>query len=553
MAQMTAFSKLLVVGLVLGGLYGGYRYADTHGMIPKGKPTEDIKPGAFNTTSAAPDTTADNSASATQASSGGLQAAEPVGNYGSLGRPIRISVVTWGGYAGGEYFNRGFKDNAESMFRKKFGVPVEFVLQDDYNASRESWKAGKVDGLWTTADSFVTESKSLASYNPKVVLQADWSRGGDAIVAQRGINSVADLKGKKVSVAFGTPSHTFLLWLLSAGGLSYSDITVVQAPSAIDSATYFKNKSVDAAVVWSPDDMACTDAQNGGVPGSKILENTKSASNIIADVFYFKDDFIQAHPTEMKALVQGWLEGAAELNADEATSSQTKLNAAAKILADGEGQPIDVCKKSILNARLCTYGDNMNFFNLNGGYQGVKGEELYSKMQVLYTKLGLSSNDAPSWRTVVDTSVLRSISLTGPQNAAEGKAHFAPISEDKAEALGAVATKRATVNFASGSAQLDDEAKSVIDEQFADISRTFSHSRVIVSGNTDNTGSTSLNDRLSKMRAQSVAAYLINTYKFDRNRFTIEGKGSNNPVADNSTDEGRAANRRTDFELLNAE
>ena len=129
MAQMTAFSKLLVVGLVLGGLYGGYRYADTHGMIPKGKPTEDIKPGAFNTTSAAPDTTADNSASATQASSGGLQAAEPVGNYGSLGRPIRISVVTWGGYAGGEYFNRGFKDNAESMFRKKFGVPVEFVLQ----------------------------------------------------------------------------------------------------------------------------------------------------------------------------------------------------------------------------------------------------------------------------------------------------------------------------------------------------------------------------------------------------------------------------------------
>ena len=241
------------------------------------------------------------------------------------------------------------------------------------------------------------------------------------------------------------------------------------------------------------------------------------------------------------------------MNADEATSSQTKLNAAAKILADGEGQPIDVCKKSILNARLCTYGDNMNFFNLNGGYQGVKGEELYSKMQVLYTKLGLSSNDAPSWRTVVDTSVLRSISLTGPQNAAEGKAHFAPISEDKAEALGAVATKRATVNFASGSAQLDDEAKSVIDEQFADISRTFSHSRVIVSGNTDNTGSTSLNDRLSKMRAQSVAAYLINTYKFDRNRFTIEGKGSNNPVADNSTDEGRAANRRTDFELLNAE
>ena len=276
MAQMTALSKLLVVGLVLGGLYGGYRYASNHGYIPQGKPTQDIKPGAFSNTGAAP-----------APASGDLQAAVPdnsglqASSGGVLGRPINVSVVTWGGYAGGELFNKGFKDNAESLFRKKYGVAVNFVLQDDYQTSRDAWKAGKVDVLWTTADSFVTESKSMAAYNPKVIFQADWSRGGDAIVAQRGINTVADLKGKKVSVAFGTPSHTFLLWLLSAGGLSYSDITVVQAPSAIDSAQYFKDGKVDAAVVWSPDDSACVAA----VQGSKVLSNTKSASNIIADVF----------------------------------------------------------------------------------------------------------------------------------------------------------------------------------------------------------------------------------------------------------------------------
>ena len=540
MAQMTAFSKLLVVGLVLGGLYGGYRYANNHGLIPQGKQTEDIKPGAFSnsntTVPSGSDLQAaqpDNSASQ-QASSGGA----------SLGRPINVSVVTWGGYAGGEYFNRGFKANAESQFRQKYGVDVNFVLQDDYQTSRDAWKAGKVDVLWTTADSFVTESESLAKYNPKVIFQADWSRGGDAIVAQRGINSVADLKGKKVSVAFGTPSHTFLLWLLSAGGLSYSDIQVVQAPSAIDSATYFKNKQVDAAVVWSPDDAKCVEA----VQGSKVLSNTKSASNIIADVFYAKQDFIESHPAEIKALVQGWLEGAAELN-----SSDSARHQAAKILADGEQVDEAACYKSILNTRLCTYGDNVNFFNLNGGYQGVKGEELYSKMQVLYTKLQLATNDAPAWRTVVDTSVLRSIHLTGSGNSAEGSTHFAAISADKAESLGAVATKRATVNFASGSATLDDNAKGVIDEQFADISRTFSHSRIFISGNTDSTGSASLNERLSRLRAQAVAAYLAHTYHFDQNRFTIRGNGASKPVADNDSDEGRAANRRTDFELLNAE
>ena len=539
MAQMTALSKLLVVGLVLGGLYGGYRYASNHGYIPQGKPTQDIKPGAFSNTGAAP-----------APASGDLQAAVPdnsglqASSGGVLGRPINVSVVTWGGYAGGELFNKGFKDNAESLFRKKYGVAVNFVLQDDYQTSRDAWKAGKVDVLWTTADSFVTESKSMAAYNPKVIFQADWSRGGDAIVAQRGINTVADLKGKKVSVAFGTPSHTFLLWLLSAGGLSYSDITVVQAPSAIDSAQYFKDGKVDAAVVWSPDDSACVAA----VQGSKVLSNTKSASNIIADVFYAKADFIEAHQAEVKALVEGWLQGAAEINSSDAARHE-----AAQILAAGENVPEQDCYKSILNTRLCTYGDNVNFFNLNGGFQGVKGEELYSKMQVLYTKLNLSSDYAPAWRTVVDTSILRSIHLAGAQNAAEGSTHFAAISASQAEGLGAVATKRATVNFASGSATLDDNAKSVIDEQFADISRTFSHSRILISGNTDNTGSAALNERLSRLRAQAVASYLANAYKFDRNRFTIQGNGSNKPVADNDSDEGRAANRRTDFELLNAE
>lgn len=530
---ITAFTKLLVVGAVVGGLAYGYNTAKNKGLIPQGKQTQDIKPGSFNTTAAAP------VASQEQASAGNYSS-----NGGALGRPLRVSVVTWPGYSGGQYFNRGFKPNAESQFKAKYGMDVEFVLQDDYQTSRDSWKAGKVDLLWTTADSFVTESKALKSYNPKVVFQADWSRGGDAIVATRGINSVADLKGKKVSVAFGTPSHTFLLWLLSAGGLSYSDITVVQAPSAIDSAAYFKAGKVDAAVVWSPDDVDCVAAVNG----SKILQNTKSASNIIADVFYAKQEFLEAHPTEVKNLIEGWLAGAAELNQSDAARHE-----AAKILAAGLSMPEDNAYKSLGNVRLCTYGDNVNFFNLAGNYQGVKGEELYTKMQVLYTKLDLASDDSPAWRLVSDTSFLRNISMTSPADAAEGKAHFAPISATQAETLGAVATKRATVNFASGSATLDESAKGIIDSEFADISRTFGRSRILISGNTDNTGAVSLNERLSKQRAQSVANYLSGTYHFDRNRFTIVGNGSNKPVASNDDPDGRQSNRRTDFELLNAQ
>lgn len=538
MFKPTGFTKLLIVAGVLFGGWKGYTFAVAKGYIPSGKKIEDIKPGAFDT----------NSSSSTEASvpaSGGNYATNTSG--GALGRPLRVSVVTWPGYAGGQYFNRGFKPNANSQYKSKYGMDVEFVLQDDYQTSRDAWKAGKVDLLWTTADSFVTESKAMKEYNPKVVFQADWSRGGDAIVAVHGINSVADLKGKRVSVAFGTPSHTFLLWLLSAGGLSYSDITVVQAPSAIDSAAYFKAGKVDAAVVWSPDDVDCTDP-NTGVRGSKILQSTKSASNIIGDVFYAKQEFLEAHPKEVKNLIEGWLLGAAELN-----SSDSARHEAAKILADGLSLKEDLTYKSLSNVRLCTYGDNVNFFNINGNYNGVKGEELYSKMQVLYSKLKLADDDSPSWRLVSDTSFLRNISLPGAENAAEGKAHFTAISADQAEGLGTVATKRATVNFASGSAVLDEDAKSIIDTQFADIARTFGHSRILISGNTDNTGTMALNQNLSRQRAQAVANYLSQTYRFDRNRFTVVGNGPSKPVASNDDPDGRQQNRRTDFELLNAQ
>src|SRR5678810_145214 len=100
MFKPTAFTKLLIVAAVLGGGYYAYTKALSKGLIPSGKQTEDIKPGAFNTSSTS-------STEASAPATGGTYAANTSG--GALGRPLRVSVVTWPGYSGGEYFNRGFK------------------------------------------------------------------------------------------------------------------------------------------------------------------------------------------------------------------------------------------------------------------------------------------------------------------------------------------------------------------------------------------------------------------------------------------------------------
>lgn len=67
-----------------------------------------------------------------------------------------------------------------------------------------------------------------------------------------------------------------------------------------------------------------------------------------------------------------------------------------------------------------------------------------------------------------------------------------------------------------------------------------------VQGHCDNTGSDKINDALSQQRAEAIVAALIKQ-GIAKNRLTAVGKGSHEPIADNSTDEGRAKNRRVVF------
>ena len=459
----------------------------------------------------------------------------------SSGDVINIGVVTWGGYAGGQYFNEGFEANEDSRFYKDYGFKVNFKVLDDFDASREAFKADEVNLLWATIDAFPTEVEGLKDYEPQVVFQADWSRGGDAIVVRRGINNVADLKGKKVAVAPMTPSHTFLIWLLNAGDLTTKDIEIVEVPSAIDAADAFKGQSVDAAVVWSPDDQDCVEK----VPGAKILENTKNASHIIADVFYAKKDWASANKEKLKQLYEGWMKGAAEINASEDAKRK-----AAKILADGLRQPEDFCYNAINNVRLTTHGDNMDFFGLNSDYKGVTGEDLYNKMKITYADLGYAPKQVSSWRLVsYPDLVAETNSLSGPEHSSESQKEFtAPSSEDAQRQ--AISTKRVSISFRTGEFQLDENAKYIIDREFVDIAKAFSNSRIRIEGNTDNVGSRANNVTLSQKRAQAVAMYLQQEHNMPVNRFIVIGNGPDKPIADNNTDTGRAQNRRTDFELV---
>ena len=72
--------------------------------------------------------------------------------------------------------------------------------------------------------------------------------------------------------------------------------------------------------------------------------------------------------------------------------------------------------------------------------------------------------------------------------------------------------------------------------------------KVIITGHTDNKGTAAYNKKLSLRRAQSVRDYLV-SLGVDPGKLEVRGEGLAKPIADNSTEEGRAKNRRVEIEV----
>ena len=519
---MKPAGKVVIMLAIAGGCIAAFHFRSA--IIPEGKKAEDVT-GLM----------AKGSADSDLSDGTGNSAAAP--SAPSNNKCIEVGVVTWPGYIGGEYWNNGFEDNANSRYRKD-GICVNFRLMDDFAASRAAFRGNKVDLMWATIDAFPTESGGFGE-NVRFLFQADWSRGGDAIVVRKGIKSVADLSGKKIAVAEATPSHTFLLWMLDMGGLSMMDVNIIKQNSAVDAAAAFKSNNVDAAVVWSPDDDDCVKS----VAGASVLISTKKATHIISDGFFVKESFYQRRKADLTKLVQGWLKGAKEINESATAKAQ-----AIKILQTPPLKGIE--PSAIDNVRLTTYGDNLEFFGLSPSYTGVTGKQLYEKMTTVYGKLNLATNPLP-WDKIVDLDFIKGLGLDAAQGGvAEKKVVFASAPTAQVAQGAAIASKPVKVSFASNSSTLDENAKGIIDVLFVEQAKAFPGQHIRIEGNTDSTGSAAVNTRISKERALAVVEYLVSAHSFSRNQFIAVGNGPSKPVCTDDSPACLAKNRRTDFQIL---
>lgn len=109
------------------------------------------------------------------------------------------------------------------------------------------------------------------------------------------------------------------------------------------------------------------------------------------------------------------------------------------------------------------------------------------------------------------------------------------------------------VHFATGKATLLPESYRPLNE-VGDILSRWPMLRIEIGGHTDSQGGAAKNRSLSRARAQAVLDYLLARFpELDSRRFTVAGYGASRPIAGNSTELGRAQNRRVEFKVLNPE
>ncbi|MFM2305236.1 MAG: hypothetical protein RLZZ135_2649 [Cyanobacteriota bacterium] len=177
-------------------------------------------------------------------------------------------------------------------------VAVDLKWFDGYVESISTLTAGKIDANSQTLGD--TISSIAGGADQVVVLVNDNSTGNDKVIARSGINSIADLRGKKIAAEEGTVDHFLLLQGLKKQGLTAKDIKFVPLETGKAAAAFVAGQ-VDAVAVFAP-----FTTQALKLKGSKEIFSSKDFPGSISDHLVFSRKFIETHPDKVQAMVDSW-------------------------------------------------------------------------------------------------------------------------------------------------------------------------------------------------------------------------------------------------------
>ena len=275
----------------------------------------------------------------------------------SSAEPLKIGYSDWPGWVAWEV-------GIEKNWFEDAGVEVKFDWFD-YVASMDAFAASKLDAVaMTNGDTLVTGATGAKGI---MYLINDYSNGNDMVVAKKGINSVKELKGKKIGVEIGFVSHLLLLDALKQNGLTEADVELVNVPTN-ETPQVLASGQVDAIVAWQPNSGQALKL----VPGSKAVFSSADQPGLIYDVLAVSPESLAKRRDDWKKVMKVWYRIVDYIN-DPKTHDD-----AVKIMASRVGVPAKEYETFMQGTKILTLEEAKAFMGKSAGYKSVYGSSKIS-------------------------------------------------------------------------------------------------------------------------------------------------------------------------------
>ena len=592
--KLTGFAKSFITVVVLAVVgYVVYHYRAT--LIPAAGFKGSLVPSKVDLPSA-PEGTA-----------GGAEFKSPGSRPGCADAPeVRFNVWAWNAQMGMMAANGG-KQATDGSLMCSEKVNLRLIREDDSNKMQENLVAFAValksgesnpkagvhfvavmgDGgaQFLKGLNDVLEKKLGSQYKAKIIGSCGYSRGEDKFMGppEWKSNPLSSRGGVVAGVLRDGDWNIAQKWLGDNGLRNNPDektwdpdaLNWVAADSYVDAAKKYvegwsderivirngkptgekKRVAVNGVVTWTPGDVTVAH-QKGGLVG---IVSTREYSSQMPNVIIGIDKWMLENRSTVEGMLKAILKGG-----DAVKSNHQALELAAKVSAEVYNEesaaywlkyfnPVTEQDKKGLTVSLGgsyvdNLGDNMLLFGLTPGSSDLLAAT-YSKFgDVVVQQYHDLVPSYPPIDSVRDVSYLRNIAGTVQPSSIE--AEKPKYERQIGQAKSVIGRRSWNIQFDSGRATFTPSAQQTLEDLAREL-LVAGGANIEVHGHTDSLGNPDKNQQLSEERAFAVKEWLNqkSSVNFPSERISVHAHGAADPVAPNSTEAGRAKNRRVEIVL----
>ena len=216
---------------------------------------------------------------------------------------VRIGTIPWPGY-GILHLTK------EKGYFKKHGLDVEVKQYKNVDELHADYRRGVLDGLTGTLNE-ILEIREQTKQSPQVFWVADFSDGPDMLVAPKTVETVAELRGRKIGVDLGSVGIYVLARALDKAGMSLEDVRIVDTKFTDLVSLYNKgqlNGGVSAIVAYPPVTTQILDKGD-----SHALFTSKEIPGEVVDAVALEKEIIYGDRSFAESFVRALNEGVRHL------------------------------------------------------------------------------------------------------------------------------------------------------------------------------------------------------------------------------------------------